>query len=263
MGATDSKPNNNQDRDENAVKLLRVLFHDVFCPAENVPDERKAQVLPVYFYGWLDKEWTTLDQEELSTKAGTDEDTWAFVRRLLESGTAPEATAAIWYTIVLAGRPKPPVEVASINLVCNVTFADKSISTTQAFVCREMFTGPGFDDALFFTVVRNVMKQAIESMMGSGLAGLHQEAAKNQFTSEHPNDPFEVLMGWVIKHMIRGEPMPGKLAPQLAKPVETYMRLAQQCIRPPIPEHIINQFRVRQAQEQGKEAGKPRGGWNV
>lgn len=261
--ASDTREPNNQDRDENAVKLLRVLFHDVFCPAEGVQDDRKPQVLPVYFYGWLDKHWTEFDQDDLSRKAGTDEETWAFVRRLLESGQAPEATGGIWYTVVLAGRPKPAVEVASVNLVCNVTFADKSISTAQAFVSREMFDGPGFDDALFFTVLRNLMKQVIESMMGSGLTGLHQEAAKNQFTSQHPNDPFEVLMGWVIKHMLRGEPMPGKLSPELVKPVETYMRLAQQCIRPPIPAHIINQFRARQQQADAKEQGKVRGGWNV
>lgn len=261
--AQDTKEPNNQDRDENAVKLLRVLFHDVFCPAEDIPDEKKPTVLPVYFYGWLDKHWIELDQEELSTKAGTEADTWHFVRQVIDSGTAPEATNGIWYTIILAGKPKPDVEVASINVVCNVTFADKSISTTQGFVCREMFTGPGFDDALFITVARNVMKQVLESMMTSGLAGLHKEAEKNQFTSQHPNDPFEVLMGWVIKHMIRSEPIPGKLDPLLVKPVETYMRLAQQCIRPPIPEHIISSFKARQVQAEAKERGKVRGGWNV
>lgn len=259
--ANDTKqPGENQERDENAVKLLRVLFHDVYCDEHEVPAEKKHAVSPMAFYLWLDQHWQELDEEEISQKAGTEADTWAFVREVVDSGNAVPATQAIWLMITLADRPLPAVKVRSVNVLCNVTYEDGTISTTQGFVVPSMMYDPTktFDDSLAFTTMRNVMQQVLDSAMGSGLAGLHAEGNKNQFTSQHPNDPFEVLMGWVIKHMLKGEPVPGKLDPQLVKPVETYLRLAQQCIRPPIPQHVLDRFKAAQ-----KTDGKPKGGWNA
>lgn len=261
--ANDTKqPGNNQERDENAVKLLRVLFHDVYCSEHNVEPERKHTVSPMAFYQWLDEHWQELDEDEISEKAGTEADTWAFVREVVDSGNAVAATHAIWLMITLSHRPLPAMKVKSVNVLCNITYEDGSISTTQGFVVPEMMYDPtkAFDDSLAFTTMRNVMQQVLDSAMGSGLAGLHAETAKNQFTSQHPNDPFEVLMGWIIKHMLKGEPMPGKLDPMLIKPVETYMRLAQQCIRPPIPQHVLERMK---ANRKAAVEGKPKGGWNA
>jgi hypothetical protein len=262
MAQDTKEPGGNKARDENAVKLLRVLFHDVFCPQNSVPDERKAEILPAYFYGWIDKHWTEFDQEELLAKAKVEADTWHFVRQLLE-GDAVEATNGIWFAVVLAGRPAAPSEVASINVVCNITFKDGSIATTQGFVSHEMFTGPPLDDALAFMTLRTVMKQVITEAVKGGLVGLYEVAQKTKFTSDHPNDPFNVFMGWCLKHMVRGEPFQGRVDPKLVPALENYVRLAQQCIRPPVPPHVLAAFKARQQEQDGREAGKPRGGWAV
>lgn len=263
MAADTMQPGgNNQTRDEAALRLLRVLFHDVFCPQEDVPQEKKADIAPVFFYGWLDKHWTEFDQVAVCEKAKVEADTWHFVRQVLEGGTAVEACSALWFSIVLSDRPKPAVGVKSINVLCNITFDDGSISTTQGLAAQEMFGG-AIDDAVAFTTLRMLMKNVITTAVAEGLAGLHAEAKKTAWTSQHPNDPFHVFMGWCIKHMIRGEPMPGKLDPVLVPAVENYMRLAQQCIRPVVPANVLAGFKARQQQEAGKEAGKPRGGWNV
>lgn len=256
-------PGENSARNENAVKLLRVLFHDVFCVRDAVQDVQKQDVLPVYFFGWLDQHWTELDEQELSTKAGTGPETWHFVRERLDSGVAPETFAQVWYGIILHGRPKAPCAIRTVNLICQVTFDDGSISSSQAFVPKEMVTGDIDTDDVFFMLVHTLMRQIRTAMVGAGLAGLHEEAKKNVFTSAHENDPFEVLMGWVLKHMIGGVPPPGKLHPQLKQAVENYLRLFQQYVRPPVPPHLITAYKARTEKAAAAAEGRPRGGWNA
>lgn len=258
-------PDQNPERNEKAVKLLCHLFHAEYCEIHNVDESEKVSVSPRQFYEWLDKTMPLMNSEDFCEKAGVDAEIWQFVRNLVDSGNAPEATAGLWYTIVLSKRPTPESAIRSINLVCNITFLDGTISTSQGFVTREMFEAGAAEvgDGIAFTIVRNVMRQVLESMAESGLAKLYERSQRNQFTSTASEDPFEVLMGWVIKHMLRGEPMPGKLKPELLKPVETYMRLAQQCIRPPIPEHVITGFKAKQQKDAAKAAGRPRGGWET
>lgn len=259
MNATkpDGQPDPQQQRDENAVKLFRRLFHTEFCEAENIQQPEKPEVLPGFFYSWLDKEMPTMDQEEICRDAGVDEETWHFVRQLLDSGTAVEATRSIWYLIVLGDRPDPKAELRTINIMFNLTFSDGTISTSQGFISREMLDGPGFNDAMTITVLANTTRQLIEKVAAAPIDELHQQAQKNVFTSSAPEDPFEVMMGVFLKHMLPN------IKPEMQKACENYMRLAQQCIRPPIPAHILSAFKQRQEADKAKALGKPRGGWRA
>jgi len=262
-----TKDGNNQpekrNRDENLVVLFRHLYHNKFCPDENVADEQKTKVLAAYYCGWLDKHMTLMDPATECEAAGVDDEIWQFALNLISSGSAPESLFGVWYSIVIPDRPDPKHALQSINLICNMTFADGSISTSQAFVSREMFDGPVFNDHIVAGIVRNNMRAVLDAMVEQGLDKLWEQAQKNPFTSPAPEDPFHVFMGWCIKHMVGGEPPPGQLRPDLKPAVLNYIRLAQQCIRPPIPEHYVSAWKARQAQAAAKEAGKPRGGWDV
>lgn len=259
-------PDPKRSRDEKLVLLLRHLFHGKFCEAENVPPEKRAEILPAFFCGWLDANTNLMDPHEECEAAGVEADTWEHMSNVIASGAAPEAMFGVWYSICMPAR-ETKHELHDINVVVNLTWSDKTISTLQAFVSREMFENDeGFTDHIVAGILRNNMRALLDRMVAEGLDKLHDESQKaNTFTSVAPEDPFEVLMGWIIKHMLRGEPIPPghKLKPELVKPVENYMRLAQQCIRMPIPKHIVDGFKARQRQLEGKEAGKPRGGWDA
>lgn len=267
-GMTDPTPQPNprgNSRDEQAVQLLRHLFQNVYCVEEDVPPPRRVDVSPMHFYGWLSDAMVRLDVGDVCAAAKVTTATWEFVQQVVASGTAIEATSAAWYLIVIPPRPAPASPLTMINVVVNATFADGRISTTQVVASPDTLPpGAVLDDANVFTFLRVQMRQAFDLLVQTGLAGLHDEAGVNQFTSSDPNDPdpFETFMGWCIAHMLRGEPMPGKLKPTLTRPVETFVRLAQKCIRPLIPARATAAFRAGHAQGAAKEDGRPRGGWN-
>ncbi len=257
---------NKRDRDENLVRLFGHLFHEHFCAAENIPPQKKMHVLAAFFCGWCDRNMLLMDAEDVCAKADVPAETWEHARTLIEGGTAPESLYGVWYSIVLSDRPPPERTVTSINMVTNLTYSDGTISTTCSFISREMFDNDaGFSDHIVAGILRNSARQMLDKMMEEGVDGLWKEAQKNKFTSPEPEDPFEVLMGWIIKHLVGGEPVPPghKLKPALRDPVMRYMRLAQQCIRPPIPKQVIDAFKARQRQAEAKEQGKPRGGWDA
>lgn len=252
-----------RSRDENLVVLFRHLFHKKFCPDEDIQDDKKTKVLAVYFCGWLDRNMVLMDPATVCEDAGVPGETWQHANNLIAGGAAPESLHGVWYSICLPDRPDPKHQVASINLVCNVTFTDGSISTTQAFVAKEMYDGPGLNDQIVANILRNNMRAMLDIIVETGLDKLWEQSQKNPFTSPAAEDPFHVFMGWCLKHMVGGEPTPGTLRPELKPAVLNFVRLAQQCIRPPIPEHYLKAWQAKQAQAAAKEAGKPRGGWDV
>jgi hypothetical protein len=246
-----------QNQTERAVHLLRHLFHTEFCVEEDVPQDKKIDVEPFYFCGWLDKHMGMMDGEAACEIAKVPYSTWDFVRAMVDKGTAPEALFQVWYSIVLSDRPDPAHKLTSINIVTNLTYADGTISTTQAFMTRDMLEGPDFNDNIVASIMRSNMRAMLVSMMKLGLDGLYEKSKENIFTSPEPEDPFDVMMGLMIKHLVP------QLKPALQPAVKTYVRLAQQLIRPVLPPEVVAQLRARAEKNKGKEAGKPRGGWDA
>lgn len=264
MHDTDDAGNNRKTeaRDRALIRLLQTLFSAHFCPAVELADDQRGRVDPETFYAWLNAHWGDFDPEAVSDKAGTGPESWDLVREMLNRGIAAAATREAWFSITLGGRPAPPSPVYSINLLCNVTFEDGVVYTTKAFVSKELYAGPEMDDVVAFTVLRDLARRLLAVTSGTGLAGMHAEAAVRPFRADHPNDPFDVLTGWVVEHMIRGKPVPGRLDPALVQPVATFLALARECIRPDIPPEAVAAYKQRQAQEAAKAAGSVRGGWN-
>lgn len=266
--AHDNRPPEPLSRDERAVHLLQAIFHGPFCELDEIPPGRKHQVLARHFFRWLDANMMTLDQDALMAEAKVDAEIWYFVRQLAENPAAVEMTAALWPCVVLRGRPKSPAPVASVNVVCNITFADGTISTTQGFASADMLT-PGqaaalADDDVVVPIALNNLKAVGDAVMEAGLARLHAQAQVNVFGSPEPEDPYDVLMGFLLK-LVRGEPLPAgaALKPALRRPAETYLALIRQMVRPLVPAHVMAGFRQRQAAAAAAEKGEVRGGWNL
>lgn len=245
------------DQTERAVVLLRHLFHNKFCVLDNIPPERKIDVLPVYFCGWLDKHMSEMEAEVECTAAGVPVMTWVNVREMLDRGTAPEALFSVWYAIVLSDRPDPVHALKLINIIVNFTYEDGTISTTQAVMSREMIEGPGFNDNVVASMLRSNMRAMLEAMMRQGLDKLHDQGARNVFVSVEPEDPLEVLLGGVVKLVIP------KIKPALQAPVMLYVKFIEQLIRPKLSPEAAAQVKARQQKAQDERTGKPRGGWDA
>ncbi len=247
-----------QEHDANVVKFLAYMFHKQFCPAEEIPDKAKLEVLPVYFCGWLDKNMTLMNVETECEAAGVEHETWEFVRRLLDGGAAPESIGGAWLAIVLDDRPDPKSRITSVNTIVNITYSDGTISTSQSLMHKDMLSGVLITDSILGTMLQNSLKQIVTAITREGVDALHAEGMKqNVFVSTEPEDPFNVMMGMMLKMLIP------QLKPALQRPVENYVRLAQQCIRPVVPAHILAGFKQRQAAEEAKEKGIVRGGWDA
>ena len=255
----------NRKRDEDVLALLRVIFHDEFCKTEQVSEAQKVMILPAYFYGWLDSNANSLEidcyAESLCEKAGVEYETWHNLMEIVSGGLAVEKLANLWYAIVLSTRPDTGLKITSINIVMNVTFEDKSISTTQALVTQEMIGATKMDDAATFTTLKQLLDNIMTSTVVTGVAGLHAEAQRNVFVSPAQEDPYDVIMGFILKHLIQGHPCDGKLKPELVAPVVNYFNLIRQMIRPKLAANVMSEYRRREAAK-NSEIKSPTGGWN-
>lgn len=254
----DGQPTPEQVNSELACRLLAHVFHEKFCVQEEIADAQKSGVLPAYFFGWCHKHMDLMSKDDVCHEANVGPDIWDGVMTLLHSGLAAEQTAQVWYQVVLGRRPNPKVPVATINMIVNVTFDDGSVLCSQRFVSKEMVDdiANGLNDPIALSVLSYNLKGMVEQLAAQGLDSLHADAKKYAWTSQEPEDPYDVAMGLILSNI-------PQLKPGLQDPVKNFMRLAQQCIRPPIPPHVLQAYRGRMMKAKAVADGKPRGGWNA
>lgn len=247
-------------RDADAIKLFAHLFNAHFCPAFNVPPADKWRAVgPASFLNWLSQVGDTIDREVACAAAGVPDATFDFVREVADSPKGADAISMAWFAVCLADRPPPPVPVVSVSAAYVVTFADKTVVVRQGFYHKDMNPDqPALSDADVATVAKSLASQAHAGLVGGPLAAAHAEArGGDAFSTTAAEDPFEVMMGLMIKHLI---PM---VKPELQRPVLTHVRLAQQLIRPPVPKVVVSTI----ANEHAKSAAasgesRARGGWD-
>jgi len=244
-----------QELHENLVVLLQHLFHQKFCPAEEIDAQKRAHIMPVYFYGWLDKHMNMMNAEEECAAAGVSLDTWHVLEEIVNSGVAVERTFQVWYTVVLAHRPQPKVDLERCTVTMQLHYADGTITPIQVMLDRRLIEGPGFTDGLIAAQLTRHMQAFISEILESGLDGLRKKG-KN-YRGGTPEDPFEVMMGLMLKHMIP------KLQPEYRQPVEDYVRYAQAILRPVVPPEMIAHFEREKAKSEPQPEGPARGGWDV
>lgn len=246
--------NPQQDRDEQTVKLLQHMFHDMFCEDEEIPDEKKGFVMPAYFFGWLDKQMNLSNPDEICQAAGVDRAIWDFIGDLISSNLAPERIAQVWYAIVLGRRPEPKHRLRSVNLVMLLTYEDGHVHPGQIFITQEMLEGSArFTDGIVASQVAKNCNSFVQTIVEHGLDNLHDNS--RDYRGCTPEDPYEVLMGGILKLVLP------QVRAELKDPVEWYMRLAQGIIRPVIPPELRAAIEARK--REFLKPGKAHGGWDV
>lgn len=265
-----------EDPTERIVVLLRRFFHTHFCPAEEIPPGKKCAVEPFYFCGWLDKHMGEFDQVTECEAAGVPLKTWDHVRNILDKGTAPEQLFHAWYAIVLSDRPPPKNPVKDVNVIFNVTYQDGTISTTQVYAAGQPIVEAGgvVDDAMVFSTLRQSIRNVMDTMIGFGLDALHDRAQVDASFTHPETDPYDLIMGFIQKFLIRGEPFPHapngapagfKADPRMHKALVTWYRLIQQMLRPVLamPPAAAAALKRTQVQQAAEAKGKVVGGWDA
>lgn len=255
--ATNDRPDPEaQERSENIVKLLRVLFHGDFCEEQEIAPHQKVSVLPVFFCGWLHKHMDLRSGEPECEQAQVPHETWEQLKTILDNGIAVEQLAPVWYTIVLSDRPKPLHQLKSIQSLILLTWLDGTISPLNVFVTGEMVQTPDkcFTDDLVAQILRNNTQGLVQKIAEMPLDQAHDGASTLRFKSTDPNDPdaYEVFGGLILKVL-------PQIKAELREPVRNYLRLFQSIVRPVVPAEVLRQYQARQARENNQPAT---GGWD-
>ena len=248
-------PNPQQERDEHTVKLLKYLFHEKFVPEEKIAPANAGFVMPLYFFGWLDKHMALMNGEEICAALEISYDIWVFVREVVESGTAIERMHQVWYNVSLGNRPQAKHKLEKMNLVMLLTWADGTILPVQVFVSQEMLSdGLSFTDGHIASLIAKNSQQFTQAVIQDGLDGLH-DRGKN-YRGATQEDPFEVCMGLLIS------PIKYNTLREDLKPcVEMYARLLQGIVRPVLPPEI--KAAIEAQKRQAGNPGKALGGWDA
>jgi hypothetical protein len=255
-----------QKRDEGAVTLMKYLFHQVFAVKCEIPPERRGDVTPSYFFGWLQQDpegFTGMNAEEVIAAAKVPAESWELVQELFAKGGVMETFSQHWHLISLADRALPRHKLVGVNLNLVMTWADGTVCHSQVYMPDEMLMEP-FSDGMVASILSGNAAQFIAKIVAHGLDGLHDMSPN--LRGNTPEDPFEVMMGVLIQHL-RGEATGKQLRDDLREPVEKYVRLAQELIRPVIPPQVrkqIEEAKRAALRDKGKtREGKAHGGWDI
>lgn len=248
-----------------ALRLVRILFHEHFCPANKVPDAQKGIVDLQMFANWLAREITYLPEDAICEKHDVDSRIWRLVASSAESGGLVAAVARVWYTIVLFERTPPTPAVKSVNLSLLVCYDDDAIANSQVYITKDMVPDSVIDDALLAQLLLENSGQLAHIVARDSLQALHDRSVRgSQYALPAPNnDPYEVFCGLILKNLPH-------LAPQYQTPVRHYLALFQMLLRPPIPPETQKRFREQLAKSKEHRGMSPppppegkRGGFDV
>ncbi len=240
---------------EGVVKLLRLLFRNHFLPFEGISPEDGEQVLPSYFFSWLE---TQFDLERLVTDtalaSGVKADAVDHVLvRLVPNSGRVEAIAMVWPMIVGRDREsKHTLQSFTLSLVLN--YADGTSSAMDS-CSSSVADGASFSEDLVAAIMLENVESFIKLLRNYGLDGLYTRGANC--------DAYEVLMGVLLKaHQ--------QLKPEFQQRFLNLTRLVQRLVRPGLPAKMQEAFKaagqkVGRFENLGIEGYQPpgAGGWDV
>lgn len=265
----DTVSNNDDDGYASALdvhNLLVHLFHNEFCVRDDISQEHKHMVLRSYFCNWLDAYMSELDPETACEQAHVPLAAWKRVDDIVSGTVGPETIEPSWYNIVLADRPPLQHQIKTVSMSVLITYQDGTMAPLQNFTTKEMLQGQDFSDALLASIISDVAKQLVKMVVSQGSDGLHNAASQIAFTSAEPEDPYEVMMGIILKYVIP------KAKPTLQQPITNYMRLFQQLVRPVLAQQMKDKYAAKMQEMLTKQLAafdapdknKPAsGGWNA
>lgn len=236
------------NRPEAIVILFSRIFHDHFCPAENIDDARKPTVLLPYFLGWLGNNRHMLDAAALCAAAEVDFDVWEEAMQFCEDPVGPERLWAVWPNVTFASRAKPLLALKKMTWNLNLEWEDGTILPIQVFVTREMIPDQTFrDSTVAYLMTKNFMDTFFSRIADNTLDVLHGLGGK------YSEESFNVLMGTCLQVI-------PQLKPEYHPGLKDWMRLIQATFQPVVPpEAKLALDQTRRA----KQSSAPVGGWDV
>lgn len=235
---------------EQLTRLLRVVFFGGYCRVGRINAEDALNVVSREFCEWFDRNITAFKPEECVSKAGVPMKIWDLAVAMITNQDGIAAIDSIWYDVILGQRPPLTHEVANVNVVLNITYADGKIATSQFYVDRDMVAPEKFTDGMIATVVVNNVERLVVDTVKNGLDALHDQLVLSDYIAADGSNPYDALMGAILTRAIPELPIAQQMAAM------GYVRLIQRCIRPP-----FKYEKMKPAQPTAAPDDSPQGGW--
>lgn len=260
-----------QAETEQVVKYLRWVFRQ-YREEMSLSVEDGIGVDCSEFCVWLVKRMDLVslnDRDNECDDVGIDVQTWEFVKTTLDLGTALSHFGPIWPAIIFGDRENPKHALDRVTSVILFTFKDGTILPSSTTMAAELTIEGMFTDASVGIMLQNNLQQQVSKLMESGIDKLHDLGGNYRGTT--PEDPFEVMMGLLLKHCIPN------IRPELQRIVLDYTRLFQGIVRPVFSPEAKAAFAKEKAAylaDKARKEGKappedpkerkerPRGGWS-
>lgn len=245
-----------------AADVLGRVFADHFCPAQDVPADRRGQIEPKFFFDWCATYLATLDGDAVCRAAGVDAGWWPHVLDLGSDPAASLRTRQVWAHIALYGRPAPRQGLKEVAVALLLRWEDGTILPVTAR-CRpeiqpEAAALTDADVGMFLAL--HGLRLA-EPVLAEGLDRLHAQG--EQMGDEAA---FNTAIGCIHK-------LVPDLAAGVRDTVKKWARMFVGVFAPPIPPAALAQARadVRRRADKGHPAGpgvraqRPpaQGGWDA
>lgn len=240
------------------VRLLRVLFFSGYCRAGRIPPDSVIHVAPRDFCEWVDRNIADFTPEKCIEAADVPMSIWEMVVGMVVNPNGVHTIETIWYDVILGQREPNKHEIANLNIVCNITYADGKIATSQCFIDKAAITPSKFTDGYVATLVVNNVKALVVDTVTQGLDNLHDRLLAFEYRAPDGTDPYDALMGAILTKAVGSLPVGQQMAAM------NYVRLIQRCIRPPY-RCVTATTPVASVEVPAKPSAEPstepRGGW--
>lgn len=243
----------NQKRDEAVVRVLIHFFKELIHD-EEIPKEKRPDILIEYFLGYLQQKLAVANLAELATELNTDESIIDLAHELANDPLGSKRLAPVWTQVILHDRPLPRHPVRSLQLVCLVSWEDGALLPISVFTPAELMAGT-FTDGLMATLMMQQPRAWFDTLIEHGLDNLHDHLANNYGDEQ----AFEIFMGLILRGI-------EQLKPEHREDAVKYMRLIQGMLRPIVPQEARIQAaavkrQLNQSQLSSEGSGEITGGW--
>lgn len=238
---------NKWSQDEALVVLFARIFHDHFCPEQQISREQKPTVLAAFFLGWCAQHMPMLDATAICESAEVDFSIWEAAVLMVNDPLGPERLFGVWPNISYSDRPVPQHKLKKMIWTLLLEYDDGRIMPIQMHCTKEMVPDQTFrDSTVAFLLHKNFNQAFVNQIAEHGLDGLYE------YGGDYGEEIFNVLMGAFLQII-------PQLKPELHARLKDWMRLIQGTFQPVLsPE----QRAALDSQRRKAQPSSPLGGWD-
>lgn len=268
MQATQPNPAPSQPpkgHEDAVLNLMKYLFHEVLCVACEVPAARKYEIRPTFLYGWLQSDpagYASLDKEEVIKASNSTEAAWEELHTAIDDGSCFERYRASWHMVTMSDRPALEHQIGSVTVNLVIRWKDGVVGNLQSHMPAELLLNVrDFSDGLVAALTTRNVEKLVDTVSSAGLDALHGQSL--DLRGSTPEDPYEVMMGLIVR-MLRGGKLDGQeLRADLRPGVEVNMRTAQSLMRPVVPPELLKRILQEAKPTPPAKEGQVHGGWKL